>query len=177
MAAGSTYTPIATTTLVSNATSISFSSISGAYTDLILIVSYASTANDNTLYIRVGNNTEDTGANYSTTVISGQGTSAVSNRQSNTANGIWVAGWSYGCGSSITTPSIVTINLQNYSNSTTYKPIISRASVKRDDGNAETSASVSMWRGTSAINLIKITFISGSLLAGSTATLYGIAAA
>ena len=35
MAAGSTYTPIATTTLGSNVASYTFSSIAGTYTDLV----------------------------------------------------------------------------------------------------------------------------------------------
>ena len=38
MAAGSTYTPIATTTLGSAQADVTFSSISGSYTDLVLII-------------------------------------------------------------------------------------------------------------------------------------------
>ena len=38
MAAGSTYTPLATNTLSSSSASITFSSISGSYTDLVLVM-------------------------------------------------------------------------------------------------------------------------------------------
>lgn len=177
MAAGSTYTPIATTTLTSNNTAITFSSISGSYTDLVVIVSYASTANDNSLYMKVGNGSIDTGTNYSTTVLSGNGSATASGRITSTANGIWLNGWAYGCSSSITTPSIAIVNLQNYSNTTTYKSVLTRADNRRDDGNGGTDLSVGLWRSTSAINTISITFISGSLLTGSIASLYGITAA
>jgi len=37
MAAGKTYEPIATTTLSSSAATITFSSISGSYTDLVFV--------------------------------------------------------------------------------------------------------------------------------------------
>ena len=54
-----TYEPIATTTLGSAAASVTFSSISGSYTDLVLIVVPKATTGD---YIRcrVGNGSVDT---------------------------------------------------------------------------------------------------------------------
>jgi hypothetical protein len=50
MAAGNTYTPIVTNTLSSATSSVTFSSISGSYTDLVLVIAYkAATTNYPTL--------------------------------------------------------------------------------------------------------------------------------
>ena len=76
MAAGNTYTPIATTTLGSAASSYTFSSIPGTYTDLVLVVSgkYSTgTTGTTTVQIQVGNTSLDTGANYSIVYLNGSG--------------------------------------------------------------------------------------------------------
>ena len=77
----STYTPIATTTLGSAVNSVTFSSIASTYTELVLVIQYQSAANC------VANITfnNDTATNYSTTYLSGNGTSAASARGSNEA--------------------------------------------------------------------------------------------
>jgi hypothetical protein len=64
------------------------------------------------------------------------------------------------------------VNLQNYSNSTTYKTIISRSN------NAANGLDLfaSMWRSTSSIDSIKIYPASGNMASGSTFNLYGILA-
>jgi hypothetical protein len=59
----------------------------------------------------------------------------------------------------------------NYSNSTTYKTILGRSNA----ATSGTSAAVGLWRSTSAINSIEIGTV--SFTAGSTFSLYGIAAA
>jgi hypothetical protein len=46
MAAGNTYTPLATQTLGSAAASVTFSSISGAYTDLVVSLQLVLTLSD-----------------------------------------------------------------------------------------------------------------------------------
>ena len=168
MAAGSTYTPIATTTLGSNTASVEFTGISQAYTDLILICNAKNQGGANyNLYGQVGNGSYDTGSNYSSTFLGGQGSSAYSSRDTSASQmrlGIF--------STSNFTPTI--INFQNYSNTTTYKSTISRAS----DAGGNVMAIINLWRSTSAINRIKL-FVesSGDLSSGSTFTLYGIAAA
>ena len=163
MAAGSTYTPIATTTLGSNQTSYTFSSIPSTYTDLRLVCAMTSSAGQNT-WIQLNS---DTGSNYSSTYVQGSGTAASSGRTSNSAQGyIDYAG--------TTGQHTVTVDLMNYSNSTTYKTWITRGM----DSATGTIAYVSMWRSTSAVN--SITIVNGAasgLLTGSQFTLYGIAAA
>ena len=81
MAAGSTYTPIATNTLGSAQASVTFSSISGSYTDLVLIINAGtSDASEQDCLIRVNG---DTGSNYSATYMYGTGSSAASGRNAN----------------------------------------------------------------------------------------------
>ena len=160
-----TYTLIASTTLGSDSANIDFTSISGSYTDLVLVVVGNSTnANAGSLYVRVNN---DSATNYSNTQIYGDGTTAASVRNSNTnnANGL-------GINSTSQSPSVGIAHFQDYSNTTTYKTILMRNTMPQ----AEASASVALWRSTSAINRITLSHSSSNLKAGTTAKLYGIEA-
>ena len=166
MAAGPTFTPIATTTLGSSQTSVSFSSFSG-YTDLRLIASILPTGAGAAINLTVNS---DTSTNYSWTALYGTGTAAVSSRTTNFAN--LIAG--YGLGSSTTIPTQFDFNFQNYSNSTTYKTLLTRFT---DNSQGLTGAAVSPWRNTAVITSIQIVTPTSSYAAGSTFTLYGILAA
>jgi len=163
MAAGSTYTPIATTTLGSAAATVTFSSIPGTYTDLILIGAFSCSAATGTAFNLNG----DTGSNYSGTHIEGDGSSAFSGRNSNATN----TGWTYDTTSNGQVNGIAHFN--NYSNTTTYKTLLSRYNTP----GTQTGARVSLWRNTAAINTILITASSANFNTGSTFTLYGIASA
>jgi hypothetical protein len=168
MAAGSTYTPIATQTLGSAVSSVTFSSIPSTYTDLILIANtgFVNTGSDNQFEARVNG---DSGSNYSVTGLFGDGSSVYSYRQSNNT---WIE--MNRINYSLTNTIIMQLN--NYSNTSTYKTIITRT-----NGTAtQISATVNLWRSTSAINSISLSnYYAGSntFFAGSTFTLYGIAAA
>lgn len=158
-----TYSPIASTTLGAAAASITFSTISGAYTDLVLVMNGKNdTAFDNW---RLTLNS-DTGSNYSYTSLVGNGSTASSSRGSN-ATPMYIGG----IPSSDFGTNIAHIN--NYSNTTTYKTVISRAS----SANNNAAAWVNLWRSTSAITTIKIDCGTGNLATGTSATLYGIASA
>lgn len=164
MAAGSTYTPIATTTLSSAASSITFSSIPSTYTDLVLV---AKLTRDNagSPILRFNG---DTSSNYSQTFLEGNGTSAVSSRASNVTVGY------INLNSDPVLNGIIIVNFLNYSNTTTYKTYLANGS------NAATAVDrvVGLWRSTSAISTILLAAENGgNYLAGGTATLYGIAAA
>jgi len=167
----STYEAIATNTLGSAAASVTFSSISGAYTDLVLIISGQSTSGGNSdgLAIRVNS---DTGANYSATLLRGDGTSAISSRNSNDT--FYRIAFYGQTGSAVLSSFSTTIlNFQNYSNATTYKTLLARANVAADG----TAAVVGLWRNTAAITSITLVGYSGNLATGSTFSLYGIKAA
>jgi hypothetical protein len=161
-----TYEPIATTTLGSAASSVTFSSITGTYTDLVLVTSAKLTTGSNDAIVQLNS---DTGNNYSSTILSGSGSAASSARVSNN-NKMYLdsAGW-------VTSGEFnVSIgHFMNYSNSTTFKTMLAR-------GNNATSgvdAIVNLWRNTAAITSIQVLAATSTFTAGSTFTLYGIKAA
>lgn len=164
-----TYEAIATTTLGSATNTVSFSNISGSYTDLILVASIVGVSVATDPWIRVGNGSVDTGTNYSWTWLSGNGGTAQSERGTNNSKLYY---------SAISTiqnnVQLVTFHFMNYSNTTTYKTVLWREA----DAGTETGATVGLWRSTSAINTIDISLdASRTYSAGSMFTLYGIKAA
>jgi len=163
-----TYEPIATTTLSSAAASVTFSSISGSYTDLVLICSPAQTTQgQGDLHFRFNS---DTGSNYSFTRLTGTGSSALSSRGTNTS---FINFENYGYPSDILGNSNQIVQIMNYSNTTTYKTALGRA----NSPETGLEASVGMWRNTAAITSITCFMNVGTLKSGSTFTLYGIKAA
>jgi hypothetical protein len=173
MAAGSTYTPIATTTISGTGTSsITFNSFSG-YTDLVLVVSPKElTSSDGGLNLRFNS---DSGTNYSITQIYGDGSSAVSSRTSNqTTIGIYCMA-DYRSSAN----GLGIVNIMNYSNSSTYKTVLQRSMNVNDSNVANLVVTrVGLWRNTAAITSMTLTPGNGyNFASGSTATLYGIAAA
>lgn len=169
MPAGSTYTPIATTTLSTSTATVTFSSISGSYTDLVLICNIAQAAGNNSLRIRYNS---DTGTNYSRTYILGNGTSATSARTTSD-----VSGYLSEVTGSTTLEFAVIANIFNYSNTTTYKTHLSRS----NRASSGVDATVGLWSSTSAITRIDLamggSFPTNNFASGSTFTLYGIASA
>jgi hypothetical protein len=158
----STYTPIATTTLGSAAANITFTSISGSYTDLILVVNGAGSSGSTSNILVQFNG--DTAGNYSYTRLLGDG-SAASSARASTQGAI-------ATGDTNTDRFVNIVNFQNYSNSTTNKTVISRS-----NSQSYLSAYVGLWRSTAAITSI-VYYISGQNLAtGTTATLYGVKSA
>lgn len=166
MAAGNTYTKIASTTLGSAASSVTLSSIPSTYTDLVVVVSAKTTSAAQNLLMRVNS---DSGTNYSTTLVTGSGTATGSARTSNATQG---ALDNYGYADTAN-HNITTINLMNYANTSVNKTWLSRA----NNAANGTTALVGLWRSTSAINAIEIYIAANTFVAGSTFNLYGIAAA
>jgi len=160
-----TYDSIASTTLGSAQSEVNFTSISGSYTDLILVFNGGENGTNKDFQLRVGNGSIDTASNYSYTRLIGDGTSASSARASNTTYIENVIG----------NESCTAIyHFMNYSNTTTNKTILSRTAY----ASSRTSAYVGLWRSTSAITHIRFTAETGSTInSGSTFTLYGIKAA
>lgn len=161
-----TYEPIATTTLGSAAADITFSSISGTYTDLRLVFEGLAVSAGVDIYCQVNG---DTATNYSHTRLTGNGTAASSSRGSTLA----YMRFSDGGSPQTTNSSLTKVDFMNYSNTTTYKTAINRA----DNANRGTDAVVNLWRSTAAITSIKLYLSSGNIASGATATLYAIKAA
>jgi hypothetical protein len=166
MAAGNTYVALATQTVGSATASITFSSISGAYTDLVIVYSATTSSGANDVNIRFNS---DTNSNYSTTALWGNGTSTGSSRQTSVTS----AYVDYYGTPGTSAEAINIINIQNYSNATTYKTFLARAS----RAGSGTDATVGLWRSTAAINSVTLLLTSNTISVGSTFSLYGIAAA
>jgi hypothetical protein len=168
MAAGSTYTPIATVTAAGGSNSqVVMSSIPSTYTDLVLVAQITGSLASN-MFLRFNNTS---GSGYSDTWINGNGTSVSTDRDSS-SSWILLDGGSYPTASETT---IYNISIQSYANTSVYKTLLSRA----NNAARGTAAVVGLWQSTSAINRIDILAgnPSGTIASGSTFTLYGIAAA
>lgn len=166
MAAGNTYVALATQTVASATASVTFSSISGAYTDLVIVYSATTSSGANDINIRFNS---DTGSNYSTTALWGNGTSAGSSRQTSVTS----AYVDYYGAPGTSEAGINIISIQNYSNATTYKTFLARAG-RAGQG---VDATVGLWRSTAAITSVTLLLTSNTISVGSTFSLYGIAAA
>ena len=164
MPAGNTYESIATQTLGSAAASVTFSSIPGTYTDLVIIFNGGITSAPDDMRLEFNANT----TNYSATLLRGDGSAAISAR----ATGETAIPWTTYLGSG-SAGSVSIINVQNYSNTTTFKTVLSRGNVAA----SYVSATVGLWRNTSAITSCKLIAGSSTFLSGSTFSLYGITAA
>ena len=157
-----TYEPIASTTLVSTAATVAFNAISGAYTDLILVLNGGNATGNYATAFRFNG---DTGSNYSVTRLYGNGTSANSDRASNQSYIYLLAAGQNNLN------GVQIINIQNYSNSTTYKTTLSRSNTAGGTVGAE----VGLWRSTAAITSIVLApEFTQNWLSGTTFTLYGI---
>jgi hypothetical protein len=168
-----TYDKIEAQTLGSAASSVTFSTIPSTYTDLVLVIntrSSSTSASDTKLYVNFNG---DTGSNYSQTFLFGNGSTAGSSRASNQAF-IYAGDISATGGSSYTGLSTVVLQVQNYSNATTNKTMLSRVA----SPNVFVEAVVGLWRNTAAITSISLDLESTpQFIVGSTFTLYGIKAA
>jgi len=163
-----TYEPIATTTLGSETSSITFSSISSAYTDLRLVFVGIRAAGTNSAPIVRFNS--DSATNYSMNAIYGDGISATAYLEAN-ATGVPLV--YFDALVSTTIPKLGTLDIFNYRGST-YKTVLNTESSDRN-GSGRTVRAVGMWRSTSAITSITITDGSArNMGVGTTATLYGI---
>ena len=158
MAAGNTYTQIATQTL-SSAGTITFSSIPATYTDLVFVLD-SGIGGD--FWFRFNS---DTGSNYSSTFLIGDGTNAVSYGFASTSIACTYA----------SNPSgrLVTCSIPNYANSSTYRTIILSSGL----GSNAVELASGQWRNnSSAINRIDFGGVSNYPI-GTIVSLYGITAA
>lgn len=167
MASGITYTQIQSTTMGSNAASVTLSSIPSTYTDLILVAytkDVRSGVTNTDLTVRVNG---DTGSNYSWSFMSGSGSGAGGGAKG-TNQSIMYAGMGSG---QYFVPSIY--QFFNYANTSVLKSVLVHNNAP-DGGSVRVG--IGMWRSTSAINSITLIGEQG-LVAGTVVSLYGIKAA
>lgn len=156
-----TYEPIATNTLSSATSSVTFSSIPQTYTDLVLVVFGKNTSTADNFQLTMNN---DTASNYSYVFFAGNGSSSSTGIAAN-ATPMYVGNM----------PSsafaLNTIHINNYTNTTSYKTALSFVG----GNNAQTW--VNSWRSNSAITTLKVGTGTGNYAIGSSFTLFGIKAA
>lgn len=156
-----TYIPLANLTLSSSAASVTFSSISQAYRDLVLVASVKNATASSSFRININNSGQTTNSlrmrgsssGASTEVFSGIG--AVTQLTSST-------GFS----------SIIS-NIMDYSVTDKHKTILTRANIVDGD---QVEATVTRWLDTAAVTSFVLTVQDYNLASGSSFALYGIAA-
>jgi hypothetical protein len=161
----STEVAIASQTLGSAASSITFSSIPATYTDLRVVWTGTSTVNTVSLFMRFN---ADTGTNYSNTLLYGDGSTAGSFRNTSITYGSLLPAGSI----STTVPTFATADIFSYAGNT-FKTWLDTGQDDRN-GSGNVSRSVGLWRSTSAITEVLLRPSSGNFAIGTTATLYGI---
>jgi len=172
MTAGVTYVPIQSVTLTTGSSIVTLGSggtIPQTYTDLMLVAQIIG-GGVATPAFRVGNGSLDTASNYSTTILSSSGPNSYREANKSFCS---CPGLASGIGAG--NISTLTIHFQNYSNTSTYKSFLIEGG-----STTETGANGATWRNNASINIIAmIDYAAGSnnYPAGSTFTLYGIAAA
>jgi hypothetical protein len=156
----STYEPIATTTLGTASTTITFSSIPATYTDLRLVLTGRTNAGGGNVVTTRFNS--DTATNYSWTYVSGNGTTASSARTTSATSistGLYLTN-----DANISTGFVDIFSYAGSTNKTVLLQAINQSFVRN---------TVAMWRSTSAITSITLTS-TNAMEIGTTATLYGI---
>lgn len=166
MSKTATYALISSVTGTGSSTTISFTSIPATYTDLIIVLNGSLSTGNNTR-MRFNNNT---GSNYSMTVLTGDG------------SGGFPAVGSYSDGNQAafsypgyydTAMSMNIIHIMDYANTTTNKTFLQRNS----KASNQSQVAVGLYRSTSAINQVDIYTATGATwTTATTAKLYGIQA-
>jgi len=153
---------LATTTLGSAASTVTFSSIPATYRDLRLVVS-GTTGSLNLILIKLNG---DSGTNYSSVQMYGDGTNAAS------ASGTGEIGTAIGIFG--TTQASSTCDVMDYSATDKHKSVLSRG-----NNTANTvRAWAGRWASTAAVTSLQVYPNAGdSFQAGTTASLYGIVSA
>jgi len=161
-----TYNAIATTTLTATAASISFTSITSSYTDLVVVVKAKSAGNNTTFGLKFNG---DTGSNYGSGYMGGQNGSTLTTFNSGTS-----ASFNAQSQSSEFAPNV--IHILNYANTNMQKLMFSEV----NQPNGYTLQYCAIWSNTSAITTIDVgNFDSAGnhWVTGTSVTIYGIAKA
>lgn len=158
------YVPLANITLGSSASSVTFSSISQTYKDLVLVMDGAVASNFTFPCIRFNG---DTASNYSVINMVGNGSTATSSQNAGITSALFT-GYDWGAGN----PANLIINVMDYSATDKHKSLISRSNVPA----IGTSALAQRWASTAAVTSLVIFSQSGNLSAGGSYSLYGVSA-
>lgn len=148
----------------SGVSTITFSSIPSTYDDLFLVTYAFSTTANSAMRMRFNS---DTGTNYSDVYLIGDGTSATSGLS-------FSASFNFVSALRTATPSVSTIQINNYSNTTNNKLSLTRNSFD-ENGAGQTRFHVGLYRSTSTVSSLTLYDANGyNFGAGTVFALYGI---
>lgn len=155
------WTPLANLTLSGSASTVTFSSISGSYRDLVLVISATNTVGNVGLRARLNS---DTGTNYGFVLMDGNGSSAASTNNTNQTE-LQIGANRLAVGSTI-------VHLLDYSATDKHKTTLTRT----DFTDASTTTFAHRWASTAAVTTILLYPSSNQFATGSTFALYGVSA-
>ena len=163
-----TYDLLDSTTLASSASSVTFSSISQDYRDLVLVINVKGASGSSTIGVAARFN-GDTSGNYSYVTMQGDGSSA----NSYSSTGETYASFVTGILPDETNAGLFIAQIMDYSATDKHKTMLSRGNQASD----EVGASANRWASTSAISSVTTlcTNPADNFATGSTFYLYGIA--
>ena len=160
------YYALANVTLSSSAATVTFSSISQAYRDLMLVVNGKSTSTQTQTVLNFNN---DTAANYAYVYMRGDGSTTGSAAYSGEAK-IFTDGSAGFFGVDF---GQIVFNCLDYSASDKHKTVLIRTNVATGSFPG-TVATAGRWASTAAITSLKVTAQVANFAAGSTFALYGV---
>lgn len=163
MPASATYDSLATTTVGSATSSIVFSGISQAFTDLVVVImSRTQGGGADSVGIRLNG---DSGTNYNYRVGAGNG--------STTSTALGTNETSLRVGPQYGTQGTITAQIMGYSATNMWKPCIAR----NINGNNQVGMTIATWRSTAAVTSVTVVSLFDQFATGSVVSIYGIAAA
>jgi len=156
-----TYTPLANITLGSTATTVTFSSISGSYRDLVLVINGTFSSNSS---VKIQFNS-DGANNYYGVRADGNGSSTGSD--SYNASGVSIQRAYFTAG----TQSVWTVNIMDYSATDKHKTVLTRP----NNAGVLTGMEAHRWANTAAITTMTVQSSVSTFAVGTTMALFGIA--
>ncbi len=158
-----TYEPIASAS-PSAAANVEFTSISGSFTDLVLVYHLTHSVGNEDIWLRYNS---DTGSNYSATILSGTGSAAQSARLSNQNKALL----DYNAIPGTSAYAMGVVQIMSYSNANVFTTALSGAA----RAGTGVDRVVSLWRNTNAVTTV--TLLPGAGTITGTVNLYGVKAA
>jgi hypothetical protein len=152
-----TYTPLANVTLSSAAATLTFGSIPATYRDLVIVVTNASTTSE----IRMTINNDST-TNYFFQIVRAD------------SGGIVATNSSLGSFAITENGGFGTMTIMDYSATNKHKTMLRGRNMRANSDRTDLAAN--RWGSTAAITTLRFALGTGNIPAGSTFTLYGIAA-
>jgi len=170
VASNAFYQSIQTQTLATATSTITFTSIPATFTHLQIRGGLNGTAAGTYNNVNLRFNS-DSGSNYSTHTIYGDGTTGANSE----ANGTRIYGAIFDTQASAASYlGVAVIDILDYANTNKYKTTKALSGVDLNTGGGNVAFGSGNWRSTNAITSITFSTVSGNFNVGSTLALYGI---